>query len=225
MFCGKCGAEVLDGAKFCDKCGSSVEIAETNVSLTESISINKTKQESISELQKVFVESDEQLIAQIGNGYLVNMLYNNLESCALMLTDKRVYLKGTVYSGSGRTLEKDISEKIVNIDDVTGSGFIFKTPSRLALLLEVAIMIGGIVLSICIEYGNKPIGQAIIGIVFSMIVGAILILPTYFLGKKTKFFIEYAGGKTTIDAKLIGVEDLRDFQKQIYRVKDNIKGK
>ena len=226
MYCDKCGAEVVSGAKFCDKCGNAIavcEVKETHVS-TGDMSVNASKKESISELQKVFIESDEQLIAKIGNGYLVNMLYNDFKSCALMLTNKRVYLKGTVYSGSGRTLEKEIAEKIVNIEDVTGSGFIFKTPSRIALFLEFAVMVAGIVLSIAWEFGNKPFSTTIILMSLSIMVGAILILPTYYLGKQTKFFVEYAGGKTVVDAKIIGIEDVRDFQKQIYRIKDLVKG-
>ena len=41
--------------------------------------------------------------------------------------------------------------------------------------------------------------------------------------RKIFFFIDYAGGRIKIDARLIGLSDVRDFHKQMRRAKDALK--
>lgn len=53
----------------------------------------------------------------------------------------------------------------------------------------------------------------------------LILIVAAFFSRKIWFFIDYAGGKIQIDAKLIGLSDVQDFHKQIRRAKDALKAK
>lgn len=155
MYCTSCGNKMSDGAKFCTKCGASLE---DEMSIKESVLSDSVSQEisdyssqqqrenqaymSLSAYSKVFVEPDEQLLGTLGNGYLENILHGKVKKCHALLTDKRVYLQGTFFSGSRKTLQQDICEKIVDVEDITGTGFRYSKPVS-KLLQFWACMLGG----------------------------------------------------------------------------------
>jgi len=209
MFCGKCGAEVLDGAKFCDKCGVAIG--------TEQVFV---KEEKI-DVKSAFIDPDEQLVEKIGNGYFINLLYSKVKDCNLLLTDKRVYLKGSFFDGGSKFSPMTREERIIDIEDVTGTGFIYESIPWLVLILDVLFTVVSFVVTIV--YG--PGADALIIPMIAACLGGVLLAVKIFMSRKILFFIEYAGGRILIDAKLIGLEDVRDFHKQMRRVKDNIKGK
>lgn len=163
MYCTSCGNKMSDGAKFCTKCGVSLE---DEMSIKESVLSDSVSQEisdyssqqqsenqaymSPSAYSKVFVEPDEQLLGTLGNGYLENILHGKVKKCHALLTDKRVYLQGTFFSGSRKTLQQDICEKIVDVEDITGTGFRYSKP--VSKLLQFWGMLGGIFgIWLCLE--------------------------------------------------------------------------
>lgn len=223
MFCGKCGAEVLDGAKFCDKCGAVIEVEQVDV---------KQKEEKV-DVKSVFIDPEEQLVAKVGNGYLVNLLYNRVKKCNLLLSDKRVYLKGTFYSDDGKGITKMNAERIVDIEDITGTGFIYRSFSWILLMLDILCIIVSLAITLVPYF--RLAGYGILNsliwatpymtITIPTVAIELLLMKKILMSRKVHFFIDYAGGRIMIDAKLIGIEDVRDFHKQMRRVKDNIKGK
>lgn len=176
-------------------------------------------------LKNVFVEPDEQLVAKIGNGYMVNLLYKKVKKCNALLTDKRIYLKGTMYSGEGKTVLKTTEERILDVEDVTGTGFIYTRVSKLMIFIGILLMLGWAGFSYILrweyEYGPLPL-PAVVSFL-PVLVAGIVFLVKAFMRRTAWFFIDYAGGRIRINAKLIGLSDVQDFHKQIRRVKDRTK--
>ncbi|MCM1025252.1 MAG: zinc-ribbon domain-containing protein [Roseburia sp.] len=78
-------------------------------------------------LAQYFVSRDEKFISSLGNGYIMNYLINGSFSKGFsVITNKRVYFRGSCFSGQGKALVKTNEERTVDIKDVTGSGFIYK---------------------------------------------------------------------------------------------------
>ena len=234
MYCTSCGNKMSDGAKFCTKCGASLE---DEMSIKESVLSDSVSQEisdyssqqqsenqaymSPSAYSKVFVEPDEQLLGTLGNGYLENILHGKVKKCHALLTDKRVYLQGTFFSGSRKTLQKDICEKIVDVEDITGTGFRYSKPVS-KLLQFWACMLGVICgIDLCVFDTHN----IILGVVGVDLVLLVVLLVQYIKSRKTYFVIEYAGGAVRFNATIVGLSHVKDFQKQIRRAKDKAKGK
>lgn len=238
MICLKCGSEVPEGARFCDKCGSVVEeVQKPQQEQTATVNdFNYTSPStqgqqvmaygSNSSYSQVFVESDEQLLATLGNGWITNMLFGRTKKCNALLTDKRVYLQGIFFSGQGKSLLQEKYEKIIDLEDITGTGFLYSTGIGILLTLLVVFVpaILGFILSggyRSLRYGYLIFSGAGMGLLLGILVATII----YILSRKTYFIIEYAGGSIRFEASIIGVSDVRDFQKQIRRAKDRVKRK
>lgn len=194
MFCEKCGNELPEGAKFCDKCGAVQGGAQEDIKEQPTVAAVTNDTSNSNQTTKYdLVDSEEQIIKTLGNGYGVNLLYGNAGSCHAILTDRRLYLEGALYSGSGNNLMKSTERRIVDLEDITGTGFVYQKLSILTVILGIITL---------------PI---LVGIVF---------LAKAFLSRKTMFVVEYAGGCIQFDANIVGLDDVSDFHKQIRRVKD-----
>lgn len=194
MYCGNCGKEIKDGSAFCPFCGDNIMDTEKITFQTDNTTDKR---------QKLFIDSTEQYIASLGDSYLNSYLASKkMERCIAMLSSKRLYLYGTMYDSNSAILSRQRIEKVVNIEDITGTGFVYQEPSLWKLIV-------GIIL-IC------PLVTAIIGIP---------LLISYFKGRQSLFVIEYAGGCIKFDASIYGIAESQDFHKQIRRVQDNIKDK
>ncbi|MGN1159317.1 MAG: zinc ribbon domain-containing protein [Lachnospiraceae bacterium] len=176
-------------------------------------------------LKNVFIDPDEQLVAKLGNGYMVNLLYRKVKKCSALLTNKRIYLKGTVYSGEGKAVLKTTEERTLDVEDVTGTGFIYTRVSKIMILIGVLLMIGWAVFSYIFrwryEYGPLPFPAPVSFL--PILIAGIIVFVRAFMRCTAWFFIDYAGGRIRINAKLIGLSDVQDFHKQIRRVKDRTK--
>ncbi len=94
-----------------------------------------------------FVSRDETYISSLGNGYLANFLSSgNLSKGFAVITNKRVYFRGSCFSGQGKSLVKSNEERTVDIKDITGSGFIYKR--YLGILLGLAVSLATLIAGI-----------------------------------------------------------------------------
>lgn len=238
MFCSECGKQLEDNVLFCDNCGARIKENEDGVvgvvekSVQEvSPTIQSREQESSymesSVYHKVFVEPDEQLLGTLGNGYLENMLNKKIKKCHALLTDKRVYFQGTFFSGSGKTLQQDIVEKTIDLEDITGTGFRYSKPIGIlvpiiSLLIPWAL---ALLYYICrLHWFFPPDNAPKLGLLGS-VVSILIIVIMYLKNRKTNFILEYAGGCICFDAMILGLSNVKDFDKQIRRAKDKAKGK
>ena len=94
-----------------------------------------------------FISREEKYISSLGNGYIMNFFANgSLKRGFAIISDKRVYFRGSCFSGQGRTLKKTDEERTVDIKDVTGSGFVYRRyiGILLALITAIVTLLGGI---------------------------------------------------------------------------------
>jgi len=176
------------------------------------------------ELKDIFVDPEETMVAKLGNGFLANILiWKSVRKCSAILSDKRVYFKGRIYQVVNGKVNKTTCMQTVDVEDVTGTGFLFSNYPKWLAILEFILAILTVVgfgVDVSLDTGG------IFLIPFAgLIVNGIVLAFKYILSKRTLFFVEYAGGKIMFDAALIGIADVNDFQKQIRRVKDKVVGK
>lgn len=87
----------------------------------------KFSDREMEKLSEYFVNRDEKYVSSLGNGYIMNFLLNKgLKRGFAVISDKRVYFRGSCFSGQGKTLKKTDEERTVDIRDITGSGFVYQ---------------------------------------------------------------------------------------------------
>ncbi len=196
MFCGSCGKEMEDTSEFCPYCGAMVE--------KEASAANNSK------YAKIFVEPNENYIVSLVNNYLNSFLTDKkIDCCIAFLSDKRVYLRGNMMDINSGKLERSNIQKTIDLEDITGTGFIYSSSQIWKLVLAVIFPIIGLIAPIAFITG---------------IIASILLLVSYMKGRNTLFFIEYAGGCIKFDASIYGLAESQDFEKQIRRAKNKVKG-
>lgn len=211
MFCKKCGKPLENNSASCPYCGNSTinnSMHPQNDSEEAQYDVSNSQQK----LKKIFIEPDEQLLGKFGNDYFVNLLYKKTEKCHALLTDKRIYLKGAFYSGSGKSILYTTEERTLDLEDVTGTGFIYEQSSIIMLFSLLPI-----ILAMIYDLNN------VVVLFISIIIATLIAICVLFKSRKTFFFIDYAGGRIKIDASLIGLSDVQDFHKQMRRAKDALK--
>ncbi len=184
MFCGNCGKQINDNSDVCPHCGTMIE---------KEISNGKD-----SNYGKIFVEPNENYIGSLGNGYLNSFLTDRgINRCVALLSDKRIYLRGNMVDINSGKLERFNMQKTIDLEDITGTGFIYASPQLWKLILAIL---------------TAPI-----------IIPAIILIVSYIKSRETLFFIEYAGGCIKFDASIYGLAEAQDFEKQIRRAKNKVK--
>lgn len=222
MFCGMCGSQIEDGAKFCPSCGTSTDGKKKNRSSgNQSVQHNQYESNSNEMMEyrvsdyakKVFVEPDEELLATLGDGWVVNLLYHRIQKCNALLTNKHLYLQGQVFQGGVVQASKTTTERVLDIRYITGTFFEYGQ-SIMLLIASVIVFILAIIIGIVS-------GSEIIAIV--LFIPAIMFLVSYFLSRKAYFRIEFGYGFTqaiSIDASILGISHVKDFERQVIRAKD-----
>lgn len=231
MFCGNCGKEIEDGSKFCPFCGSGnieEEIVENNI--------------SDNNYQKIFVEPDENYLGSLGDGYLNSFFTTNkIKTCIAFLSDKRVYLRGNMIDINGGKFSRTNIQKTIDLEDITGTGFIYISGKLWKLILAILLGLLTIWLGLplltmlverrfeLVELVRKRTIECVFYLLFCLLtasatlIPAILLFLSYFKARKTLFFIEYAGGCIKFDASIYGLAESQDFEKQIRRAKNKVK--
>ncbi len=124
--CPKCGASVKNDDLFCGVCSCKIEDSsvqadgnnsERYLSAKEATEQNKSKQ--------IFIDSDEHIVQTLGNGYLQNIVSSSgVTKTTAVLTPKRLYFSGIGFEKDGRIWKKIRVSKIIDLEDITGTGFI-----------------------------------------------------------------------------------------------------
>ena len=157
-------------------------------------------------LNDILVNSKEAVLDCLGNSTVVNLLANGmLTSKYMVLSQKRIYYKGKSFLGFLKFEE----EKIVDIEDVTGSGFIEVKPSWMILVIALFMILiaGGMAASMTYV---TAIG----------IIGAVLFIILYFLNRRLLFVVFYSGGSMTADMKFVSKERAVQFNKTLRMQKE-----
>ena len=57
-----------------------------------------------------------------------------------VLSSKKLYLYGTMYDSDNVLVSRKRIEKVVNIEDITGTGFVYQEPSLWKLVLGIILL-------------------------------------------------------------------------------------
>ena len=233
MFCGKCGCQFDDSGRFCPNCGASVENPEQSASASyderENQSAGASYNENVRQSgnaaannpyakkfgnnmnyisstgSRGFVSEDEVPLYSLNNGTLAHLVSGRgWVSDDAIITNKRLY-----YSCNVGFFDRTKDEEIVNLEDITGTKIINRSPIWL-IILAVICLIAGIVIGASEEEAFIYIGIA----------AAVVLSVIYFFRKDAILSLEYAGGFIDFRVKYYGMDKIRTFQRCIYAAKE-----
>lgn len=172
------------------------------------------------QINALFASPEEHLVAILGNNMAQKFFATGaIEEGFAVLSDRRLYFKGTCLLRRGRRFSKIHEERTVDVVNVTGTGFVHIDPAALKWIAYVCWGLGGFfLLSFVVATSFAPV---IYGLLFGLI-GLILRL-IYRAKKRTIFEVAFAGGGIGLDASWIDVQEAEFFQKNIKLVGDNLK--
>lgn len=238
MFCGNCGNQLPEGANVCPQCGTKVA-KEVDFSDVKDYAGRKVQQAAssvqdqvqnaqqsykeqfesrkIRDIREMFVDPKEEQRAVIGGGYLNNLLQTGIFSKGFgVLTDRRLYYRGKCFHKVGGNYVKTDEDCIVDVQDVTSSGFVY---TRQIWLLFSAIASFLFFFMIAAMVGDSDVSFAEGMLTWGCIIGVALIL-LYIFFKMAIYTVTYAGGSLSIKASSYNIRDVRAFDKVLHQVKD-----
>lgn len=172
----------------------------------------------ISKLTAMFVSSDERPVAVLGtNTAEIFFSTGTLGNGFAVLSNKRVYFRGRSFVRTGKRFSARSEERVVDVQNITGSGFIYSNPVWLLVLAIIfwtfALLRTGI--------GAPPLWQITAVIAFGS-VGTLLFF-LYRSKKHTLFEISFAGGSIAFNVSWFPMAEAQFFQKNLKLVGDAIK--
>lgn len=208
MFCPKCGSNNLDQRKFCAKCGAEL-IANQASSGAPPIDA-KTPVEVL--YQSQFVSPDEHAVAILGNSMAQTFLSTgDLSSSFAILSDRRVYFHGKAFVRNGKRFSVRKEKRIVDVQDVTGTGFIYNNPIWMRVL--------AIVFAILVPPSFFLAGSLMPAFLWI----SILFFCLYKINRKTLFEISFAGGGIAFNVRWFPDEESQNFQNALKQTSDAAK--
>ena len=171
------------------------------------------------DLKSMFVDANEQQIAVLGGNYLSNFLATgSIENGFCVLSDKRVYFRGKCYYKSGGDYKARSEERVVDVKDITGTGF---AETRLFALkiLAVIVLVWPLIPTFLdvIDHNRFDLsGWLELGVLPSL-----LVFATYFFVRTKVFEISFAGGHIAFKASQYDAAEMQNFQKSVRKAKDN----
>lgn len=161
----------------------------------------------------------ENIIATLGNGYSQSFISTGIiAKNSFLLTDKRVYFNGRVYTGLGLKANY-YGQEIVDLKDITGTGFQKVNPIIYILMGILNFILSIVFFAISSNYNMRTTG-VVLGIVFLVI--SLVCILLYVIGRKTVFYIKYAGGIIMLDLRFISYNEAIEFNRTLRICKDNI---
>ena len=138
-----------------------------------------------------------------------------MKNTIIILTDRRFYFQGIAYDIDGT---KSRMEKIINIEDITGVGFVHSS-KILFLILSIILYLWAFTTADNIYIT----GRVFVDFLCLSIIPT-LMLYFYFLSMKAFFHVEYAGGAIIFKVSLFDYENIQIFEKNIRMAMDKRKG-
>lgn len=174
--------------------------------------------------KSIFLNDSEKFVCALGNNYIQNFLSGEgLQKGFAVLSDKRVYFKGSCFVRNGKRFSKSTEERVVDVKDVTGSGFISKNPIW-AIIISIIFLVRTVFSFISLLFFNFYIDSNELVPMFAGALLDICIIGVFYYiykSKKHNFFqIQYAGGVIAFDTKWYGIDEAQKFQKALRLTKD-----
>lgn len=209
--CPKCGKNYNDETDYCMNCG--VKLAGSVSQENEIYEPEEDEEIKISQSNKdILIDNDEEIYAELGTGYIKNIITNgDISSVKAILTQKRLYLSGKTYIISKNTLMELSESKIINVEDITGTGFVYFNN---AMFISIAMLL---------IFGGFLLYDYVMTLAIIMFIASALFFINYFITRKSLFKIEYPGGSIGFDVKMLNRQESVKFQILLYKVKDQRK--
>ena len=204
--CPACGTQLINGV--CPRCTNAQMMAAQN--------------RNDARFTRLFMSPNEKLVATLGNNYIQNYLHNgSVRNGFAVVSDKRAYFYGTSYTisynGRGNPNANKMSRsQVVDLKDVTGSGFIRMVNIGYAVLAWALVIISIFLIMLLydIEEGLAVIGglAALSTLLFS--------IYKYYDNKLSLISIQYAGGEIAFDIRWFSRQEINNFHQQLRLAKD-----
>lgn len=203
MKCGNCQS-IYEGV-FCPKCGTK--------------NIDEKQAVNFSKFNSILASNNEKIQAILGSGVGHTFLATGeLKKGFAILSDKRIYFKGKCFIKKGSIYLIQREERVVDVKDVTGTGFVYNNPIWMFVL--------GIVLSVLsvlfVMLGGMGIVPPVLGALILLLPVGLIMLFMYNECKTTIFQISFAGGTIGFNTFYIPKHEVELFQKRIREIKDSI---
>ncbi len=192
------------------------------------------------DLREILIDPHENITAIIGNSYAQTFLSTGqIGKGFAVLSDRRVYFKGKCLYKTGKKYSTRMEERVVDLNDVTGSGFIKFNPIYLLVMgiIMTVITLGLLIASFTglnvhaaesdAEVYFPATGGSIVGgvsmaiLAIAFLITSVILLTAYFRRKTTIFKIDYAGGSIGFDLRLISYGEAESFNRSLRTCKDN----
>ncbi len=193
--CRNCNYECSNGADYCPNCGMPIVKVSSNI-------------------EEALIDKNEKVIQVFRNSAASSFVLNGrIQRTFAILTDRRYYVKGTLYSISNGfdCIEEQLT---VNVEDITAVRYVHRD----SLLLKILLYIGVIPVFFYSFFAifNGRIEPALIPIV-----GYGVLVLLYFLCKKTFLCVCYPGGSAALKLNFGEKEVAFAFISNILLAKDN----
>lgn len=160
---------------------------------------------------EAFIDPTETVRATLGSNFAQNALTTGkVVQGSAVLTEKRLYYKGDLFSGTGKNLMSIKGEYIVPVGDISMTSFVHGENTGVMLVGIVIFLVG---LPLLFLFPPAGIVVFLAGIVF---------FAKGLLGKTTVFEIPFPGGRFRFDVKWYPIANMREFQRQIHLTKDSL---
>lgn len=174
------------------------------------------------DLRSMFVDANEQQIAVLGGNYLSNFLATGtIEKGFCVLSDKRVYFRGKCYYKSGGDYKARSEERMVDVKDITGTGF---SETRLFVLKILGFISLAWVLFVAAMYFPSrymTFDRKLTAFLVMGVLPAAVVWAAYFFARLKVFEISFAGGHIAFKASQYDATEMQNFQKSVRKAKDN----
>lgn len=204
--CPACGMQLINGV--CPRCTNAQMMAAQN--------------RNDARFTRLFMSPNEKLVATLGNNYIQNYLHNgSVRNGFAVVSDKRAYFYGTSYTisynGRGNPNANKMSRsQVVDLKDVTGSGFIRMVNIGYAILAWALVIIS--IFLIMLLYDIEE-GLAVIG-GFTALSALLFLIYQYYDNKLSLISIQYAGGEIAFDIRWFSGQEINNFHQQLRLAKD-----
>lgn len=173
----------------------------------------------ISKLTAMFVSSDERPVAVLGTNTAETFFSTGtLGNGFAVLSNKRVYFRGRSFVRTGKRFSTRSEERVMDVQNITGTGFIYSNP---VWLLVLAIIFWAFALFEFVGFCAGVLGLIIAVIAFGGV--GTLFFFLYRSKKHTLFEISFAGGGIAFNVSWFPMEEAQFFQKNLKLVGDAIK--
>ncbi len=166
----------------------------------------------------MLIDPNETIIASLGNNYIQSIIGSrSIQRGFAILTDKRVYYSGQVFSGKGRGANASTEECVIPIENITRTRFIYNQGFT-ALILGIWLVICGLFAFVTALSDGS--GDFLTFFTLGLVIAGVFLIAAYFLNRTTVFEVTFPGGGFTFSVKFYPMEDMREFQRQLHLTRD-----